>query len=278
MTTKAKSETNLLAMAMADRLNSLKDKGFKEVYILRAYAEELQLRVEPCNYNDFVVAVNKGTGLTYSVAQLKKVDINAEIVTTPGEMITVARQVVSEGDNQIKDGKVFTGEEMSVLNANRAAVATFDQAISDGKSVEEAEQLAMTNGEKISQDITSLMGVEQSWFQPKYMAAASAVVGAGVSVFAGTRLSIGSAVGGVAAAGGAYFAADYLFKNIQFLKTLNPFLGNVLASAMGMGLGVVGAKAGELVQGRFFTTDEVVVETPDNSIIEAPTAELTAYL
>lgn len=281
MTTPKKSKTvvEMQALSMIERIREMQEKGLTDAVIMRQVAENLQLQVDAADRGSYVTAVNNGAKTGYQVKDLLEVDITQPLEYNPGDAMAIMRASVTASDRRITEGDTLSNEQMETLNAMRAAVAVFDKAVAEKRSVPEAEALALgaSNAQAALTASNTLAEDENSWFVPKYMAAASALIGGGVAVFAGTKISIGSTVGVVLSAGVSYFAADYVFTKVATLNKMNPWLANAIASALGMGLGVAGARVGVVVEDRFFpgiSGDDTTIET---AVIAAPSAEAAAY-
>lgn len=281
MTTPKKSKTvvEMQALSMIERIREMQEKGLTDTVIMRQVAENLQLQVDAADRGSYVTAVNNGAKTGYQVKDLLEVDITQPLEYNPGDAMAIMRASVAASDRRITEGDTLSNEQMETLNAMRAAVAVFDKAVAEKRSVPEAEALALgaSNAQAALTASNTLAEDENSWFVPKYMAAASALIGGGVAVFAGTKISIGSTVGVVLSAGVSYFAADYVFTKVATLNKMNPWLANAIASALGMGLGVAGARVGVVVEDRFFpgiSGDDTTIET---AVIAAPSAEAAAY-
>lgn len=279
MSKKAKTVVELQAQSMIERIKDMQEKGLTDAVIMRQVAENLQLQVEAADRGSYVSLLNNGAKTGYQVKELMEIDITSPVEYNPGDAMAILRASVAATDRRIAEGVEMNAEQMETLNGMRAALTIFDKALAENRPVAEAEAVALgeANAQAALAASQSMAENENSWFVPKYMAAASALIGGGVAVFAGTKLSIGSAVGAVASAGVSYFAADYLFSKVATLNTLNPWLANAIASALGMGMGVAGARAGVMVEDRFFPTtasDDTTIET---SVIPATSAEVAAY-
>lgn len=281
MTTPKKPKTvvEMQALSMVERIREMQEKGLTDAVIMRQVAENLQLQVDAADRGSYVTAVNNGAKTGYQVKDLLEVDITQPLEYNPGDAMAIMRASVTASDRRITEGDTLSNEQMETLNAMRAAVAVFDKAVAEKRSVPEAEALALgaSNAQAALTASNTLAEDENSWFVPKYMAAASALIGGGVAVFAGTKISIGSTVGVVLSAGVSYFAADYVFTKVATLNKMNPWLANAIASALGMGLGVAGARVGVVVEDRFFpgiSGDDTTIET---AVIAAPSAEAAAY-
>lgn len=275
---KAKDVVTMQAESMTSRIKEMLDKEIPEVIIIHQLAEELQTNVDAKDRGTFISLINNALKGNYQVKDLMEYDTSVKPEYQPGDATAILRATVNAGDKAIKDGSELSAEQMEALNSARNTVIKYDQNIAAGKTPAEAEAIALgdANAQAAIAAAQSMNERENSWFQPKYMAAGSALVGGGVAMFAGTRLSIGSAAGTVLAAGVSYFAADYVFSKVAMLSNLNPWLANALASALGMSLGVGGARAGVMLEDRFFPNapDADNVQVP---AINAPTAELSAY-
>lgn len=275
---KAKDVVTMQAESMTSRIKEMLDKEIPETIIIHQLAEELQTNVDAKDRGTFISLINNALKGNYQVKDLMEYDTSVKPEYQPGDATAILRATVNAGDKAIKDGSELSAEQMEALNSARSTVIKYDQNIAAGKTPAEAEAIALgdANAQAAIAAAQSMNERENSWFQPKYMAAGSALVGGGVAMFAGTRLSIGSAAGTVLAAGVSYFAADYVFSKVAMLSNLNPWLANALASALGMSLGVGGARAGVMLEDRFFPNapDADDVQVP---AIDAPTAELAAY-
>lgn len=275
---KAKDVVTMQAESMTSRIKEMLEKEIPETIIIHQLAEELQTNVDAKDRGTFISLINNALKGNYQVKDLMEYDTSVKPEYQPGDATAILRATVNAGDKAIKDGSELSAEQMEALNSARNTVIKYDQNIAAGKTPAEAEAIALgdANAQAAIAAAQSMNERENSWFQPKYMAAGSALVGGGVAMFAGTRLSIGSAAGTVLAAGVSYFAADYVFSKVAMLSNLNPWLANALASALGMSLGVGGARAGVMLEDRFFPNapDADDVQVP---AINAPTAELSAY-
>lgn len=275
---KAKDIVTMQAESMSGRIKEMLDKEIPETIIIHQLAEELQTNVDAKDRGTFISLINNALKGNYQVKDLMEYDTSVKPEYQPGDATAILRATVNAGDKAIKDGSELSAEQMEALNSARSTVIKYDQNIAAGKTPAEAEAIALgdANAQAAIAAAQSMNERENSWFQPKYMAAGSALVGGGVAMFAGTRLSIGSAAGTVLAAGVSYFAADYVFNKVAMLSNLNPWLANALASALGMSLGVGGARVGVMLEDRFFPNapDADDVQVP---AIDAPTAELAAY-
>lgn len=241
--------------------------------------------VETQHHGEYINKINSALGTKYTVKALKAL-YTKEAMSTSSAQVKALRSTQASINNRIANGEVLTPEEMQSVDMLNAQFTQYEKDLKAGTSRTEAEirllnalgvnssKHSISNVEAPTETFT---GEENSWLQPKVIASVSAALGAGISIYTSAGVSyetVGAGIGGVAV---AYFGTDYLFDKVAFLKTLNPLIANVVASALGMGVGV-GTTQAAVFYKNWANNGNVELVDAEVSAIPAATAELTAWM
>ena len=241
--------------------------------------------VETQHHGEYINKINSALGTKYTVKALKAL-YTKEAMSTSSAQVKALRSTQASVNNRIANGEILTPEEMQSVDMLNSQFTQYEKDLKAGTSRTEAEirllnalglnssKHSISNVEAPTETFT---GEENSWLQPKVIASVSAALGAGISIYTSAGVSyetVGAGIGGVAV---AYFGTDYLFDKVAFLKTLNPLIANVVASALGMGVGVGTTQAAVLYK-NWANNGNVELVDAEVSAIPAATAELTAWM
>jgi len=241
--------------------------------------------IETQHHGEFINKINSALGTKYTVKSLKAL-YGKEATSTSSAQVKALRAGQASINNRIANGEILTPEEMQSVDMLNSQFTQYEKDLKAGTSRTEAEirllnalgvnssKHSISNVEAPTETFT---GEENSWLQPKIIASISAALGASISIYTSAGVSyetVGAGIGGVAV---AYFGTDYLFDKVAFLKTLNPLIANVVASALGMGMGV-GATQGAAFYKGWSNNDNEVITDVEVLAIPAATAEMTAWM
>lgn len=252
-------------------------------------ASTLVEQVDSKSVGEFLNKLNTRLESKYVAKELREV-YKAQTNDSPNAQIQVLRSTQQTLNKRVGDGEVLDANSEQAINMLNKHFTQYEQALKNGTDRTEAE-IALLNALGVNENrfainssnngnvaIPTFTGVENSWLQPKYLATASTLIGAGISIYTGAGLNYKTV--GAAAVGAAvsYFGTDYLFDNVDFLKKLNPLLANVVAATLGMGLGVVATKSVAFYDNWNRDAFESQADVATATAIPAASAELTAWM